>query len=161
MTDSGFCHFFRDLALTGDLLDAGEQGRGVPKDTAKAAEMLGKASDMGCLESSLALGRLLLSQIGESSEVTAEASRGFSLIRRVADAGDIEAIREAADLLTTGRGVERNDSAASMYRMLADQAEQGAPTPFRLVALLTLLRCIHAWALQQHPCIESALLGLF
>jgi hypothetical protein len=108
--------------------------------------MLGKASDMGCLDSSLHLGRLLLSQCAQGSEVTAESSRGVELIRMAADAGNVGAMKELAEILTTGKGVERNDSAASRYRMLAGQAEQGASTPPRnslsCWSLCSSIRCI-------------------
>ena len=101
--------------------------------------MLGKALEMGCLDSSMHLGRLLLSQCAESGEDTAESSRRSALIRMAADAGNVEAMREAAEILTTGRGVERNDSAASRYRMLADQAEQGSSTPPETVSFVVIL----------------------
>ena len=103
--------------------------------------MLGKASGMGCLDSSLQLGRLLLSQCAQGSEVTAESTRGVGLIRMAADAGNVEAMKELAEILTTGKGVERNDSAASRYRMLAGQAEQGASTSPGTVSLVGL--CAH------------------
>jgi len=81
-----------------------EQGRGVPKDDRTALRLLRKAAEAGDTPAMVLLGRKYLQR---------DHLEAKKLYEQAANAGDVEGMRELADLYARGIGVQKDEDAAT------------------------------------------------
>ncbi|MFO1183305.1 MAG: tetratricopeptide repeat protein [Bauldia sp.] len=99
------------------------EGDGVPKDYAKAADLLQKAADQRFAVAMVRLGTLY--ELGHG--VPANAATAVTWYRKAADAGVAAGQYEVARTYLEGIGVEKNPSlAAGWFRRAADGGHAGA-----------------------------------
>ncbi|MFL6804837.1 MAG: tetratricopeptide repeat protein, partial [Xanthobacteraceae bacterium] len=95
-----------------------KEGRGVPKDAAEAARLLGLASRAGNLDAQVEYAIALFNGIGTARDESAAAA----LMRKAASRGSPIAQNRFARIVAAGRGIAANPVEAAKWHIVAKAA---------------------------------------